>query len=347
MYVTERMLGVGLFSKKQNSKNWDIIRGQTYEEAAKTRDVHRSQDMERGTRGELEKPTKDRILAVILAAFFAGLGYILGYLGLLGYGIYQFIVASGAEGASFTDFDPSTVAVTTDWKLYAFTGGVFLIAWLIANEKFMQSLRSRNSMVDSTDINSHENDQHIMLLEEMQRAYDWFPDTGAHSSVQVSSLLSHVMIDRKGIKRVEVTQRHKEDVVEDGHVTHYKGEPIVDEKGNPVTTRESLIDAEFGQELFTASGIPVSQKAIRRPIDVRNIEYNEVDESGSRKSMDKLGYDTIGELINEDWEFPAYEVQRPAGAYLVDTAPVNTMVLAITRVFLPVLPAFGNRPAYL
>ena len=28
---------------------------------------------------------------------------------------------------------------------------------------------------------------------------------------------------------------------------------------------------------------------------------------------------------------PIYEPQRPGGAYIVDTAPVNTMVLAITR----------------
>ena len=47
---------------------------------------------------------------------------------------------------------------------------------------------------------------------------------------------------------------------------------------------------------------------------------------------DKLkGYDTVADLINNEWEFPYYEPQRPAGAYIVDTAPVNTMVLAITR----------------
>lgn len=47
---------------------------------------------------------------------------------------------------------------------------------------------------------------------------------------------------------------------------------------------------------------------------------------------DKLGpYPTVADLITADWELPDYEVQRPAGAYLVDTAPVNTMVLAMTR----------------
>lgn len=319
---------MGLFSKK-NTKNWDIVKGQSYSENAKTRDVHRSQNMERGERGEIESSGKDRIFALLIAALFAGIGFVVGYLILIFLGFYQFVTVS--QGGSFLDFDPSTMKIIGDWRLNVWTGAVFVIAWLIANEKFMQSLRSRNSMADSTDINSYENDQHVMLIEEVQRAYDWFPDTGAHSSVQVSSLLSHMMIDRKGIKRVEVTQRHKKDVIENGVVIFYKGEPVVDDRGIQVKTRESLIDAEFGQELFTASGIPVSEKAIRKAIDVKNIEYNEVDDSGNRKSMDKLGYDKVVEMINDDWEFPEYEVQRPAGAYLVDTAPVNTMVLAITR----------------
>jgi hypothetical protein len=44
-----------------------------------------------------------------------------------------------------------------------------------------------------------------------------------------------------------------------------------------------------------------------------------------------LKYDTVGELIDQDWEWPDFEVQRPGGVYVVDTAPVNTMMLAITR----------------
>jgi len=47
---------------------------------------------------------------------------------------------------------------------------------------------------------------------------------------------------------------------------------------------------------------------------------------GRRRDRDKLDYDTVADVINADWEFPEYEVQRPGGAYLVDTAPTNTMV---------------------
>lgn len=320
---------MGLFKNKSKANNWDIIKDQNYKDRVKNREVHSSQNMARGERGEVDKPIKERILAVFVAGIFSVLGFAVGYIMLIGWHFFRFV--SSGDGASFFDFNASEIDIVGQWPIYAWTVFVFLMAWLIANERFMATWRSKNSMVDSTDINSYENDQHIMMPEEMQRMYDWFPDTGAHSSVQVSSMLSHMMLDKKGLKRIDVAQRHKKDVKEDGALVAYKGEVVTDEEGYTVTSKMPLIDEKFGQELFTASGIPVSEKDIRTPVDVRKIEYNPIDESGSRKDRDKLPYDTVADLINNDWEFPEYEVQRPAGAYIVDTAPVNTMVLAITR----------------
>jgi len=313
---------VSWFRKKNN--HWDVVRDKEYKDRAKNREVHASQNMVRGERGEVDSPIKERILSVFLAGIFGVLGFFLGYLLLIGWGFFEFV--AGGTGASFLDFDAGSVDVMGDWKIYAWTGFVFLLAWLIANERLMASWRSKHSMIDATDINSYENDQFIMLPQEMQRTFDWFPDTGAHSSVQVSSMISHMMLDRKGLKKIDVTQRHRKDVTEDGRVVHYKGEPVVDADGQVVTAKLPLIDEKFGQDLFTASGIPVDQKEIRVPVDVRKIEYNPVDDTKNRKDRDKQPYDTVAELINNDWEFPEYEVQRPAGAYLVDTAPVNTMV---------------------
>jgi hypothetical protein len=46
-----------------------------------------------------------------------------------------------------------------------------------------------------------------------------------------------------------------------------------------------------------------------------------------KKKKDSVSiYNTVADVINLDWDFPLYEPQRPAGAYIVDTAPVNTMV---------------------
>ena len=318
---------VGL--RKTKSKNWELLKNQGYKDRVKNREVHATQSMERGERGMVDKPVKERVFALFIGGIFGGLGFLVGSIGLVIWSFLQFVKTS--DGASFLDFNMEQVQALPGWPVYAWTGFVFLIAWLIANEKLMASWRSKNSMNDSTDINTYENDQHIMLPEEMQRMYDWFPDTGAHSSVQVSSMLSHMMLDKKGLKQVGVTTRHKKDVKEHGEVVNYKGEPVHNEQGQIATSKMPLIDEAFGQELFTASGIPASEKDIRKPLDVRKIEYNPVDETGNRKDRDKLPYDTVADLINKDWEFPEYEVQRPAGAYLVDTAPVNTMVLAITR----------------
>lgn len=311
--------------RKKDSSNWNILKKQSYQEQSKNRDVHTTQEMARGKRQEMEKPVKEHILSVIIGFTFAGLGYVGGRVALHLHGVYQYLLDN--PGESFLGIGQAVSTSATDVRLLGITGLSFGLAYLMANQKLMSGLKARNAMADGTDINTYENDQHIMLREEMMRTFDYFPDTGAHSSVQVTSMLSHVMLDRKGLKRVDFTKRHGKKNSEGVPA----GTPVVDEDGHIVTERLPIIDSEFGQELFTASGIPVSEKGIRTPIDVRKIEYNPIDDSGSRSNRDKLDYDTVADLINGDWEIPDYEFQRPAGAYLVDTAPLNTMVLAITR----------------
>lgn len=183
-----------------------------------------------------------------------------------------------------------------------------------------------NIMNDTSDINQHQGDQHISLPEEVQRKFDWFPNAGAHSSVEVSSLISHNMIAQKGLKKVPVVQRATEDVYdEDGELLYHEGEALHDENGELLTKLEPIIDEAFGQALFDVSG--VEDPTFRVPYNVSQIPYNR---DGSDRA--KAGkYATVKDLINADWDLPDYEVQRPSGAYLVDTAPVNTMVLAITR----------------
>ena len=110
----------------------------------------------------------------------------------------------------------------------------------------------------------------------------------------------------------------------DGDVVDLKGEILRDEEGNPLTEKKPMFDKKFMDELYEASGALTS---IRKWYDPNKIDYNKGD-----KNRDKLkGYDTVADLINGDWDIPSYETQRPAGAYIVDTAPVNTLVLAITR----------------
>ncbi|MFJ7280520.1 type IV secretory system conjugative DNA transfer family protein [Kitasatospora sp. NPDC098663] len=222
------------------------------------------------------------------------------------------------------------LADVSRFKLFITLGSGLMVA-LIIGTWFSRKVAAANLMNDTSDINQYHNDQHIALPEEIQQNYDWFPDAGAHSNVQVSSMLSHMMLRKKGLGTVEIAQRATKDVIgEKGHLVYYAGEVMDDDEGNPLTQTLPIIDEEFGDELFEASGLP-EDKGLRQKYDTRLIPYNP-----DGQNRDKLGfgsdkYQTVADLIKEDWAFPAYEVQRPAGAYVVDTAPVNTMVLAITR----------------
>lgn len=210
---------------------------------------------------------------------------------------------------------------------FCVSGMLFAILYVIMK----RNLAAANLMRTTSDINQHHYDQHIMLPEEIQRKFDWFPDVGAHSAVQVSSMISHMALQNKSnIKKFTVAKRADKDIKDkNGNIEYYKGDILCDEKGEPITEVLPVFDTDFMQDLFTASGVAKGKdgEAIRKFYDPNKIPYNP---DGSNR--DKLGkYATLADLINADWEFPLYEPQRPGGAYIVDTAPVNTMVLAITR----------------
>lgn len=232
---------------------------------------------------------------------------------------------TGPDAPSAGGMVGSLLAVSF-WKLL-FSLAMGGITYGLLYPFLMRNLQAQNLMNDTSDINQYVGDQHIALPEEIQRKFDWFPDVGAHSNVQPSSMISHMMLTNKGLKKVAVARRAATDVLdEDGDIEYLKGEILRDEYDNALTDDQPIIDEEFGSALFDASGLPADKK-LRKFYDVANIPYNP-----GNKNMDKLkGFDTVGDLINGDWDFPEYEVQRPGGAYIVDTAPVNTMVLAITR----------------
>lgn len=222
---------------------------------------------------------------------------------------------------SWLDWSPNLLKM-----MVSFAAGLLTFALLYGVLK--RNLTAVNLMADTSDINQYKNDQHIQLPEEIMNNYDWFPDVGAHSNVQVSSMISHVALKRKGLKTVNLARRYDKDVLdEDGDPEFFKGDIIEDENGNPVCDKVPIIDEDFMIELFNASGAP-DDKNVRKFYDATKIPYN----PGGKSRVKQAGsQDTVAQMINEDWEFPIYEPQRPAGAYIVDTEPVNTMVLAITR----------------
>lgn len=217
-------------------------------------------------------------------------------------------------------------------KLLLSFGAAFAIYGLLYTV-LKKNLDAQNLTNDTSDINQYHNDQHIQTPQELQIAYDWFPDVGAHAPVQVSSMISHMMLSKKGLKLVPVIRRADKDIrTKDGELAYFKGEALLDADGEPIVDKLPIIDEKFGKALFDASGLPdakdpETKKPLRVWYTAKDIAYNPGD-----KNRDKVkGAETVQDLINKYWTFPEYEPQRPAGAYIVDTQPVNTMVLAITR----------------
>ncbi|MGW6600518.1 type IV secretory system conjugative DNA transfer family protein [Streptomyces sp. NPDC055036] len=234
--------------------------------------------------------------------------------------------SSGERATSRSATIGEQLAHVSGGKLFV-TLGSGLLAVVVIGTWFSRRIAAANLMNTTRDINQYQNDQHIALPEEIQRNFDWFPDAGAHSDVQVSSVISHMVLKKKGLGTFEVSQRAAKNVIdEDGNLLYYAGEVMDDDEGNPQTRTLPIIDEDFGDDLFESSGLP-QDRTMRKKYDTTLIPYNP-----DGKDREKLGpYKTVADLIKDDWTFPAYEVQRPAGAYIVDTAPVNTIVLAITR----------------
>lgn len=204
-------------------------------------------------------------------------------------------------------------------------------SFIIIYELFKRNLKSQNLLSDTTDINQYHGDQHVMLPEELMEKFEPFPDAGVHSYVQPSSLISHTAIKNKGIKDIYVTKRYTKDTYDakTKALLGYKGAPMYDANGYLMREKKPMFDTKFMDDLFTASEDPRDDN-IRISYDANKIKYKP-ENVGDMKHWKKAGVKTVADLINADWEMPEYEVQRPGGVYWVDTAPVNTMVLAITR----------------
>ena len=197
-----------------------------------------------------------------------------------------------------------------------------LLVYSIVYQIMRRNYEAQTILERTDDINQYNNDRHVALPEEILQhpEFDIFPDVGATSNVQFSSMISHFMLKNKGLKKIDLTERAKEDIKdENGNIEYYKNEILVDENGDKISHVAPIIDEKFGTELFKASNQP---KEVQKYWDTTKIPYNANDQHRNRQ---KGNIKTVAELINKDWQLPYYEPQRPAGFYLVDTAPVNTI----------------------
>lgn len=309
---------------RKKKSNWQKLSSTSPRKDPRYRDVHGEQQLERGERPQMKSPVPRTIASIMIGLLVTGAVYLV--IALVS-GFFDMI----ASGDSLSDITFQPV-----WSLsFMSFGGALLAGGLVfalVYSKLMLQLTAQNAMADTKVINQYKDDQRVALPEEVQRRYDWFPDAAAHSTVSPNSLLSHMMLSNKGVYSVSVTVRHEADVLdEDGDIIAYKGEPVLDDDGYIRTKKMPLFDEAFADELFDVSGA-LDDPSVRKLFDTTKIPYNPKDKkTGKRGNRDKLDYDTVVDLINKDWTLPKTEVMRPAGAYIVDTAPVNTMVLAMTR----------------
>lgn len=318
---------MGLFNSDRHKTNWDKLRSWHPGQTLGNRDVYEDQQLERSNLGEKQSPVGRIIFAAVLTVLVSIATWFLT--GLIS------SIASGEFLQHIIEPTPDTLmSIVT-----RFTFGKFVIV-LAASVLFfaffyillMKNKDAQDALHDGVDINQYKNDQHIALPEEIQEKFDWFPDVGATSDVQFSSMISHMALSNKGIKTIQVAQRAKADILdEDGEIVLYKGEVLRDEAGNVLYESKPLIDTDFTNALFDASGLPKKSREFdyRRFYDATKIKYNPGNRDRDKLQNKAKPYNTVADLINADWQFPYYEPQRPAGAYCVDTAPVNTMVLAM------------------
>lgn len=316
-----------------NATTWDTLQHQDAGSTMRTRDVHAHQDIRRGTRLAPKSARWGYIGSGVLAVVAAIAAWILW--SVLAY-IYL-RVSAALSGLTNPLAPPSSdpglgamVAHVGVMKLWV-CAGAGAGAGLITAQWVKGRVQTQNLKLEHSDINQHENDAHIQVPEEMQATHDWFPDVGAHSSVQPHAIISHMALTNKGLNPVRQTRFADKDIVDaNGDIVFHAGEPLVDDYDRVLTATVPAIDEEFGTALVTSSlsaaGIH-NGLALHRAYDPKKIPYNP-----GNANRDKLrGYDTVADLINGDWVLPDYEPQRPGGAYLVSTAPINTIVIAITR----------------
>lgn len=187
---------------------------------------------------------------------------------------------------------------------------------------YLAMLRKRyDTALDSSDINDYVGDSRLLTLEEMVAKYPAAPNRGAHFDGEVSAIVGHMVIDNQGIEKQMLPVL---EVVGDKPYEEFgsRVRPVyqVNKKtGERRVKREmqKLMDPDEGVRTLNAVG--VYGKEFTTPQNPKKLITKR-----------KKG-ETLAEYINEHWWVPDYETEKPTGVYFYDDAPVNVMVVAMTR----------------
>lgn len=215
--------------------------------------------------------------------------------------------------------------------------GVTLAVYVVFKIFAERYWQSQNADDDSSLLDNPEyaDASRIVQPEELTEKFDIFPDAGMHSkNTDVTAILGHMNLTNDGLNTVLMPLRAdgKTDKDDDGNVIN-KNVPFYDENDELVYVSKQMIDEDMGEALWDSSGIPrpygknanYIKNVLRSRYSPDDLLYNPSKKFGKSKEY------TVAEKINNDWYMPEFEVKRPAGCYVVDTEPNNTMVCAMTR----------------
>ncbi|EHT3670503.1 TraM recognition domain-containing protein [Staphylococcus pseudintermedius] len=168
----------------------------------------------------------------------------------------------------------------------------------------------RESLKDNhTDINTFAGDRDVLTLEQMFQQYSIIPDAGAISkTVKPTAIVGHAFIENnKLFPKVKLAQRDENFNV------------IKDKNGKNKLESYDLFDADLQEKSYESIGIIDKDK--QNKINAFKMNYRKINGK----------WQTVGQFIKDDWYLPENEMQRPAGVFFVETAPVNTSAIAMTR----------------
>lgn len=245
------------------------------------------------------------ILGFILSAM------VLGMLHLLASALFRNMEFLNIFGMTISKSYKEAIihAATTKPMLFftLFGSFIFGVMGMIFHKKYGKRVALTE---DHTDINAYVGDRDKLTLEEMFQQYEIFPDAGAKSlSVAPTAIVGHAFIDNDmRFNKVKLAKRDKNGEIEYG------------DDGKPKLQSLKLFDSEIQKDSFESIGIMEKEDQIK--IDAFKMKYRKK-ENGKWQS--------VGDFIKEDWFIPEYEMQRPAGVFFVETAPVNSVAIAITR----------------
>ena len=274
-------------------------------------------DQQKGTQQVYDK-SKFRKKLILSALFGLLFGYIMGciFVGFLGYLIYKIYSKLPFE-VLHKNIHMEKVNGVLDSMLHVGTSfpGLFFVLFIAAfgTVYFLYQYRKygkREALKeDHTDINTFSGDRNKLTLEEMFQQYAIIPDAGAVSrTVNPTAIVGHAFIDNhKKLKSVKIAERDE------------NGEYLKNKQGKIKYKSCPLFDTQLQKESFESIGILNEENQIK--IDPFKMNYKKIDGK----------WQTVGDFINKDWYLPTYEKQRPAGIFFVETAPVNSVAIAITR----------------